>query len=229
MNFGFKVEVASEFEHLDVFSFPYMRGYWDGSFSENDDGVGLGWWIEAAFVMGRDGEPEWLAKPLLTARGRARGRSAVAAELLAHCCLVESVSRCLWNPQSLFEPYLPWEADTFPIDVDPHDAPLCRAPVKIEWRDAVEVDGDFPSSSSSSSSSAMSANSDSGNDEAEMGPQPGYTRHLDYFGPEDFEEENELQARRVRHLEYFGPEDFEIEDSVNALFDDEEAENLFLE
>lgn len=79
-------------EHLPVeFSPVYICGAWDGAFAPDacDVEVGLGWTIEVADSLNSNGVPRW--RPLLRAYGKAHGRSAIWAELLA----MESLSLCV--------------------------------------------------------------------------------------------------------------------------------------
>jgi len=154
---SFVVEASFKFDAFQDFDFAYVRGFWDGAYSDSEDFVGVGWYIEVANHLNGD-EPDWISPPLVRGYGRCCGHSAIAAELLAHHCLVDCVDRCLLN-LDVFEPYMPWRQDS-PFATDNHDLKMDFIEVKGA-REEIDVQGFDTSDSETSSSLSGSSMSSS--------------------------------------------------------------------
>ena len=115
-----------------------------------------------------DGGSRWHADPLLVGKGKCNGCSAMAAELLAHRCLCESISMLLLG-QEVFDPqsFTPWK---FPEKLNEFVQPEFSqqfVPIKQEWRDSVEVEGETTESSGDDDSQDESEAVEEGEDNVE--------------------------------------------------------------
>lgn len=174
----------------------FWHGAWDGGFDPGQNKVGVGWkiWNSDSLTCNRHGvwtPNDW--KLMCCGYGAVEGEGATFGEMMAFQCLLVCLL-ALANGQ--------------PIDVE--DCLGIKTVVeKTDWSNQLRpaVEKAARNLFSKKRIAVTAEECKRSRRKLHLVDENVHHPHLDYFGPEDFEDAEDWKPHHP-HLEYFGPEDF---------------------